>query len=107
MSEREPPPPYTPLAGRTVHSWRLATAFGAIIGGVIVGAFDNRPGWLWGMGGGLGGGVAGALAWWLWSRPWPLLLRLPLVMAVIGGGAFAVWLAAGYGFITDFTVRPQ
>lgn len=101
MSQPAPPP----FEGRNVHSWRLAVAAGAILGGLLVGAFDNRPAWLWGMGGGLSGGIVGWLAWRLGSSSLPVVMRALLAALVVGGGCFLIWFVAGRAWVLDFTLR--
>jgi hypothetical protein len=99
------PEPPKPFEGRNVHAWRLAVAAGAILGGLLVGAFDNRPGWLWGMGGGLAGGVIAWLSWRLSTSSVPTAVRALLVMLVAGAGFFLIWFVAGRAWVLDFTVR--
>ena len=100
----ETPPPF---AGKNVHAWRVAVAAGAILGGLLVGAFDNRPGWLWGMGGGLAGGVVGWLAWRLGTSSMPVVIRALLAAVLVFAGYFLIWCVAGRAWILDFAVRLQ
>jgi hypothetical protein len=100
----EPPQPFE---GRNVHAWRIAVAAGAILGGLVVGAFDNRPAWLWGMGGGLAGGLVGWLAWRLGTSSMPVTVRVLLAVTVVAGGFLLIWLTAGRAWVLDFSVRTQ
>jgi hypothetical protein len=90
-----------------VHGWRLAAAAGAILGGLLVGAFDNRPGWLWGMGGGLSGGVIAWIAWRIATSRLPAALRTLLSVLLFSAGFFLIWYVCKWQQAMDFTVEPR
>jgi hypothetical protein len=74
-------------------AWIVA---GATVAGILAGAFQLDPGWLWGIGAGLVGGVVGALAGFLTSRPWPGWVRVPLALGAFLGGQFALWVLLSF-----------
>jgi hypothetical protein len=98
------------LSSRLQPAKAIATALGAVAGGLIVGTFPPYPAWLWGLFGGVSGGGVGLLAAHLAGLPGrPPVLRLGLALLVTLAGFGVLFLVAGYGYVTsprNWDIRP-